>query len=146
MSKLEHRWISRCISSCFNLGLTCLPRYVKRRSRSSLSEDKKKKPLKTKNSMLWRGQQVLQNYFHTVYSRLTRLSKMNLHQKKHLLRNSSENHFWSMSNMHTRLSDVLYFHICFYIQPCIYCCVLNIKHNKPYGVFICFLAQVYGDK
>lgn len=44
-----------------------------------------------------------------------------------------------MCNMHTCLSDVLYFHICFYIQPCIYCCVLNIKHNKPYGVFICFL-------
>lgn len=37
---------------------------------------------------------------------------------------------------------LLHFHICSHIKPWIYNCLLNVKHNAPYGVFICFLVQL----
>lgn len=42
--------------------------------------------------------------------------------------------------------NLLHFRICFHIKSCIHKSVMNKKHNKPYGIFICFLVQVYNDK
>lgn len=160
MSELEHRWFSHCISSCFNLGLTCLPQNVKGRSCSRLLGEKE-----TLETAISDGGN---KFYNTVLSPpssvITWFSKLNLQEKyekcisKHSKTPSrispscslKTNFCWAWlrktcgSMCEAKTLCYIFIHV--FILGCAYGCVLNVKHNKPYGVFICFLVQLYSNK